>query len=254
MLTEERRSIIAGAVRESGGVSVADLQERFGISAMTARRDLRALELRGVVRRTHGGAVLPGSASLEGAFAQRLETARAEKERLAQAFVATLGRGESLFVDCSSTAYYAVREILRERIPVTILTNAIPVMEVVGSQGDASVELFGFGGRLRPVSQSFVGPTTTAAIRGHLADRAVLSAYGVTSDGVLTDPDPLEADVKRAMIERARDSALLIDATKLETTALHVIAEASTLTRAFVAATTEQTAPLRRAGARVKTV
>ena len=60
MLPAERRRLIAERLRQHGSVSVSGLEAEFRISPMTARRDLDELERRGVARRTHGGAVLPG--------------------------------------------------------------------------------------------------------------------------------------------------------------------------------------------------
>src|SRR3954447_17580173 len=97
-LPDERRRLIAELLRANGSVSVAALGERFGISLMTARRDLSELERRGMARRTHGGAVLPGPSSEEDAFGARLEMHVAAKERLAVAAVGMLTPGEAVFI------------------------------------------------------------------------------------------------------------------------------------------------------------
>ena len=73
MLAETRRREIAEALRTTGAISVAEVEARFGVSAMTARRDLDELERRGVLRRTHGGAVLPATSAHEDSFARRLK-------------------------------------------------------------------------------------------------------------------------------------------------------------------------------------
>src|SRR4051812_32258323 len=101
MLSEERRSIMAALLQAEGAVTVTDLQARFGVSPMTARRDLAILADRGVARRTHGGAVLPSIAAGEHSFAHRLRDAPEAKLRLAEAAVALLEPGETLFLDAS---------------------------------------------------------------------------------------------------------------------------------------------------------
>ena len=68
------------------------MEDRFGVSPMTARRDLAELERQGVVRRTHGGAVLPTVSAHEDSFARRLKTATEAKQRLAHAAVAEMSR------------------------------------------------------------------------------------------------------------------------------------------------------------------
>src|SRR3954468_20341622 len=88
LLAETRRRAIEEHLKDTGAVSVAEVEERFGVSSMTARRDLAELERRGVVRRTHGGAVLPGGSSQEDSFARRLDVAADEKRLLADAVVA----------------------------------------------------------------------------------------------------------------------------------------------------------------------
>ncbi len=75
-LGESRRTAIAALLREAGAVTVAELEQRFGVSPMTARRDLSELERQGIARRTHGGAVLPSIAAHEDSFARRVEVAK----------------------------------------------------------------------------------------------------------------------------------------------------------------------------------
>src|SRR3954454_1318456 len=83
VLAEARRREIAERLRANGAVTVAEVEERFGVSPMTARRDLAELERRGVVRRTHGGAVLPTFSAHEDSFARRLDVGADDKLRLA---------------------------------------------------------------------------------------------------------------------------------------------------------------------------
>src|SRR3712207_3419049 len=106
-LPERRQQRIAELIRESGSVTVTALEEEFGISPATARRDLDALAKQGKVRRTHGGAVMPGLAQHEDSFQQRLGEAVDAKKRLARAASELLDVEESAFIDSSTTAYYA---------------------------------------------------------------------------------------------------------------------------------------------------
>ena len=74
---------------------------------------------------------------------------------------------------------------------------------------------------------SFVGPWTVRMIESHLTDKVFFSVKGVTSEGYLTDSNPLEAEVKRAMIKQAARSVLLVDGRKFERRGLNVIAHVS---------------------------
>src|SRR3954468_654987 len=218
-----RRELIAERLRERGSVSVAELEETFGVSSMTARRDLHVLEQEGRARRTHGGAVVPSVSRQEDSFASRLGQAEDSKRRLAVAACELIGDGEALFVDSSTSAYFAVRELLQTGRRATLLTNSVPVMDLV-ARSDAPVSLVGLSGTLRRLTCSFVGPHAVAAVREHFADKLVFSVTAVTPGDVMTDADPLEAEVKRAMLEHARCAVLLADGSKFGGAALSAIA------------------------------
>src|ERR1700754_580683 len=111
VLSEARRTQVAEMLQSAGAVTITDLQARFGISPMTARRDLAILAERGVARRTHGGAVLPSIAARENSFAQRLRDAPEAKTRLAEAAFGLLAPRETVFLDASSTTFFLARLI-----------------------------------------------------------------------------------------------------------------------------------------------
>ncbi len=254
-MPEERRRRIARLVREAGSVTVALLESEFGISPMTARRDLVALEEEGRVKRTHGGAIIPEYAGHEDSFWYRLDEAVEAKERLADAAVGLLEPGESVFLDCSTTTYYLARRLLSEGPRVTVLTNSVPVMELLMKHEAPKTDVVGVGGIMRKLTLSFVGPHAVRTISAHSADRAFLSVKGVTGEGFLTDPDVLEAEVKRAMIEHCEEPVLLADGGKFEKRGLSVITHASRLSRALVAdASADRLQPLARAEVEVRRV
>jgi DeoR/GlpR family transcriptional regulator of sugar metabolism len=251
----ERRRLIAERIEGAGSITVAALELEFGVSPMTARRDLQALEEAGLARRTHGGAVLPSLAGHEDSFQHRLEQASSEKARLAEAAVGLIAAGETVFVDSSTTAYFAARELVEAGVPATLVTNSAPVIDLVARADRRHVELVAVGGSLRRLTRSFVGPQAVAAIRAYFADKLLLSVKGVAPGGLLTDPDPLEAEVKRAMIEQAGEPMLLVDGSKFEGAGLHVIAPAGELALALAAdAPAAGLAELSEAGVAVRSV
>lgn len=229
LVPEERRRRIAQRIHEAGSVTISMLEAEFGVSPMTARRDLATLEQEGRARRTHGGAVLPGFAGHEDSFQQRLEQALDAKQRLAHAAVALLAPGETVFIDSSTTAYHAARRIITVGLRATILTNSVPVMELFSETEAPNVDLIGLGGALRKLTLSFVGPRTVSDAHAFFADKVFLSVKGITPDGYLSDPDPLEAEVKRAMIDRAEHPILLVDGAKFEQRGLSAVAHANDL-------------------------
>jgi DeoR/GlpR family transcriptional regulator of sugar metabolism len=234
VLADARRSEIADLLRASGSITVAELEQRYGVSSMTARRDLHALEQQGLARRTHGGAVLPSISGHEDSFSSRIEVGVEAKQALAAAAAATVRAGETVFLDGSSTALFVARALLDRQLDLTLISNSLPVMEAVATHPSSTADLVGVGGQLRALSRSFVGPDAVHTVLGHYADRCFLSVKGVTSSGAITDADALEAEVKRAMVAHAEAATLLVDHTKLTARGLSVIGSVSELSTILV--------------------
>src|SRR3954467_10989591 len=176
VLSEARRTQVAEMLQSAGAVTITDLQARFGVSPMTARRDLAILAERGVARRTHGGAVLPSIAAHENSFAQRLRDAPQAKARLAEAAFALLRPGETVFLDASSTTYFVARLIAERGLAVRVITNSLPVLQQLA---DTDAEVVALGGTFRRLTCSYVGPAAVRAVREHFADRLLMSVTGV---------------------------------------------------------------------------
>jgi DeoR/GlpR family transcriptional regulator of sugar metabolism len=226
-IPERRQQRIAQLVRKSGSVTTADLEREFGVSPATARRDLAALGRQGKIRRTHGGAVLPDFAQHEDSFQKRLGEAVEAKKRLARAASALLEEDETVFIDSSTTAYFAVQRMLADASNVTFLTSLLPVMDLFSTADPSAVSMVGFGGMFRALTLSFVGPCTIRMIESYRADRTFFSVKGITPEGQLTEANPLEAEVKRAMIRQAASPVLLVDGRKFERQGLSVVTHVS---------------------------
>jgi DeoR/GlpR family transcriptional regulator of sugar metabolism len=97
---------------------------------------------------------------------------------------------------------------------LTILTSSLPVITLVSNADLPNLDLVALGGSFRSLTRSFVGPDAVRALRGYRADRLVFAVKGITRDGDLTDAEPLEAEVKRAMIAHAKTVVLLASANK----------------------------------------
>jgi DeoR/GlpR family transcriptional regulator of sugar metabolism len=255
VLAETRRREIAEALRSTGSVTVGEVEARFGVSPMTARRDLDELERRGIVRRTHGGAVLPSTSAHEDSFSRRLKVSTEAKRSLAEAAVAMLAPRETVFLDSSTTSYFVARRMIEVDIATTVLTNSLPVMELIFSEGGRDIELIGLGGTFRRLTRSFVGPFAVRTVQGHFADRLFFSVKGLTETGMMTDADALEAEVKRTMITQAGEATLLVDRSKLLVRGLSVIASVSEVTHVLAHGLSRfESAPLRAAGASVRAI
>jgi DeoR/GlpR family transcriptional regulator of sugar metabolism len=254
-LPAERRRLIAQQVADEGHVTVEELASHFGVSVMTVRRDLAVLGTGGQVRRVHGGALVPDLSAHEDSFSFRLEASVEAKQRLAEAALEKLHVGESVFLDGSSTSYFAAKLIVARDYEVTVLTNSLPLMALFNTNVTRHTALFAIGGSLRDLTLAFGGPAASESVRRYVADKAIISCKGVTEDGLVTEPAPNEIDVKKAMLAHSQEPLLLLDGSKFEQRGLYVVDSVTAFSRVLVAgAPPARVAQLRRLGVEVEVV
>ncbi|GAA2173553.1 DeoR/GlpR family DNA-binding transcription regulator [Agrococcus versicolor] len=220
MLAVHRRDAIAERIRAEGRVLVTELASDLGITQETVRRDLDALEVAGIARRVHGGAVSAERVSLvEAAVDERVGRNAAGKRRIAELAarrLVALG-ATSLLVDAGTTTA-AFAEALVQQWPqrfaerLVVATHA-PAVAAILSRHPA-IEVHVLGGRLRQLTGAAVGSQTLLAVQSLRPDVVVLGTNGLDAAG-LTTPDPEEAAVKTAIVAAGRRIACLVDASKV---------------------------------------
>ncbi|MFR9798562.1 DeoR/GlpR family DNA-binding transcription regulator [Streptomyces sp. MS06] len=198
---EERQREIVRSARAAGSVDVTALAAELGVAKETVRRDLRALEDHGLVRRTHGGAYPVESAGFETTLAFRATSHVPEKRRIASAAAELLGDAETVFVDEGFTPQL-IAEALPTVRPLTVVTASLPVAGALAEAENVSVLLL--GGRVRPGTLATVDHWTTRMLAGFVIDLAYIGANGISREHGLTTPDPAVSDVKTQAVRSAR--------------------------------------------------
>src|ERR1700730_5432626 len=178
LLTEQRRRSVLDLVDQAGQVTVADMVERFAISAVTVRGDLDALASIGAVVRSHGGAVRRQEATQDYPLRTKDTLHRDEKIRIGRAAAELVQTGETIILDSGTTTAEIAQHLKRMRIQsLTVITNALNIaVELADAPG---ISLIMIGGLLRPVSYSFVGPQAEAMMNDFHADRLFLAVDGL---------------------------------------------------------------------------
>jgi DeoR/GlpR family transcriptional regulator of sugar metabolism len=214
VFARERQQHIALSVEEFGRVRVTDLSERFGVSEVTIRKDLRALETEGRVIRAHGGALAPNRSQAERAFEVRERLERAEKERIGAAAAALVIDGESIALDASTTALAMARHLkLRGRwVHLTVITNGLRIASELAGHRGITVALP--GGFVRWEAMSVVGHLGGGLLEQVNIQKAFMGASGFTLETGLSDATDEEAQIKRLMVASASEVIALIDHTK----------------------------------------
>ncbi|MGY0487285.1 DeoR/GlpR family DNA-binding transcription regulator [Streptomyces sp. WG-D5] len=201
MSAEERQREIVRVARHSGSVDVTELATALGVAKETVRRDLRALEDHGLVRRTHGGAYPVESAGFETTLAFRTTMHVPEKRRIATAAADLLGDAETVFVDEGFTPQLIAEALPRDR-PLTVVTASLATAGALAENDNTSVLLL--GGRVRAGTLATVDHWTTKMLAGFVVDLAYIGANGISRDHGLTTPDPAVSEVKAQAIRAAR--------------------------------------------------
>jgi DeoR/GlpR family transcriptional regulator of sugar metabolism len=229
----ERQDHIARIVAEHGRARVSDLAVQFGVSSVTIRKDLLALEAEGRVVRAHGGAILPDRNRSELAFEIRERMQQDEKSRIGAAAAASVEDGESIVMDASTTAL-AVARRLKARggwSQLTVVTNGLRLAsELAGSPG---ITVLMLGGRVRWEALSVVGQLGDGLFKRINVQTAFVGAAGFTIDSGLSDATDEEAQIKRSMVAAAREVVAIVDHTKWERTAFATFCRTEEITTVF---------------------
>jgi len=211
---ELRRDQIAVLVDEQSSVSTEELGEHFGVSLMTVWRDLTMLEEEGRVRRVRGGAArVERSDHAEPLFDSKRVLNPTAKERIARyAAEHFVIDGEILFMEAGTTVAAMVKYLAGHQ-HLTAIGNGLGTMNELARLVPA-ISVYCCGGMLRDVALTFVGPQAEDYFRNINATTCFLSATGITATEGVTDPSPLEIQVKRAMAASADRVIFLLDSSK----------------------------------------
>lgn len=217
----QREQRILAALQASGRVLVNELAEEFGVSTVTVRKDLDALEQRSLVRRIRGGAVST-SPTDEGAFDMRTRHAAQAKEAIGRRVAPAVEHGDVIAMDSSTTCFYLAHELL-DRRNLVVVTNGLRVANLFMERSTAMVLMP--GGVLRRSAGSMVGPIgDILAGRGRI-DKGFFGVVGLSTTHGLMDLAVEEAQTKKFLAQACRQVFAVFDSTKADRFALHSFAD-----------------------------
>src|SRR6266567_3797021 len=210
MQPEERQHRIAEFLQQVEFASLEEIAKHVGASVSTVRRDLTVLEASGTVRRTHGGARIITPKSDEFTFSARDTHQLEEKEAIGRTCAELIGPNQSVIIDAGTTVYHVAR-YLESKAP-QIITNSLPVANLFASAN--RLEVIVSGGVIYPRLGVLVGPLAVEAFSKIHADVAIMSAGGITLEGI-SNSHGLLIDIQRAMIQAAQKVIFCFDHSKL---------------------------------------
>ena len=218
--TAERHVHTMQILKEQGHTSVSKLSKELGVSEVTIRKDLRALEQRKLLVRTHGGAVLIDHYMYDLPFDEKSQHHAEEKRRIGKAAAERIEDGDTLILNAGSTTVQVARH-LRGKKNLTITTNSLHVAVELLSNLD--VDLLMMGGVVHPTTAAIVGPFAEKMLRQHSFRKLFLGGDGFDVDYGLTTTNALEAHLDRTMIQSAQETIAVMDASKFGRRGLSLI-------------------------------
>ena len=211
MNTQLRRKKIEEILHTEGFCNVTSLARVLGVSEVTIRNDLSALEDEGKVTRIHGGAILAMERARGEHFEERTSINQGKKLWIARRAAELIENYDSILLDASTTAFY-IADYLKNHHDLTVFTNGIEVAFRLAENRSNKVVLT--GGLLRPETASLTGQFGNGMLGGIRANKAFFSCTGWSPTMELMDDDLFEAQLKKEMVDAAEFAILLVDSSK----------------------------------------
>ena len=218
MLKTERKQLILEELQEHHVVSLEKLVSLLETSESTVRRDLDELEAENKLRRIHGGAELPHSLQQEESIQEKSVKNIQEKKLLAHKAVSLIKEKDVIFIDAGTTTAFLIKELSNKDI--TVVTNSIHhAAQLVEKQ----IPTVMVGGSVKMTTDASIGGVALNQINQLHFDRAFIGMNGV-DENYYTTPDMEEGAIKRAIIDNAKQTYVLVDASKVGQTCFAKVA------------------------------
>jgi DeoR family transcriptional regulator, fructose operon transcriptional repressor len=213
MTHELRKKLILQMLDKNEAVTIKEIVNRCKISEITARRDLISLEQRGLIKRTHGGAILTSGLPELFGFDNKAIEHREQKIEICKNAASFIEENDTIYMDCGTTVYFLARFITRYK-NLRVITNSLPVVSELMPY--PQIKLYLIGGELDNGRKALYGQMTENLIARYKADKAFIGAGGVSLEHGLSSVDEKEASITIKMAQAAKKVYLLCDSSKVE--------------------------------------
>ncbi|HEO8418760.1 DeoR/GlpR family DNA-binding transcription regulator [Niallia sp. FSL W8-0635] len=220
----ERRQIILKKLQEDQRIIIKDLSKEISVSEATLRTDLTKMEEEGLLKRTHGGAILANSdTDKEFSFFTREGKNKKEKLSIAKKASELISDGQCLMFDSSSTALELARLLNDLPYRLTVVTSGINT--ALELRDHPSITVILLGGIVKKGSFSLEGSLGINILNNINIDIMFASANGFSFEAGLTDFSVYEVELKKAMVEASNKVIALLDHTKINKNSIATFAK-----------------------------
>ncbi len=207
----QRHAVILNQLEERDSVDVQQLCEVLNVSAVTIRKDLKLLEDKGLLFRTHGGASRINPYIRDRNVQEKALLFATEKEKIAAAAANLIVENDSVII-ASGTSMVALARAVRPKESLTVITSALNVaLELMNSR---DVQVIQLCGKIRPSSASVVGQEAVGFLKEVACSKVFLGADGIDLDFGVTTTSLDEAYLNQQMIRSSEETVVLVDSSK----------------------------------------
>lgn len=222
----QRRDEILRLLTENRIVKANQLAEQFQVSMETIRRDLSELEREGIVRRTHGGAILNTTYSMEPDYSEREMKNFEEKVKIGKKAVELVEDGDTIILDIGTTVLEFAR-MLKGKKKITVLTNSLAIAMTLMDDPDITVIVL--GGLVRCGEGTTSGFWSEEMIDGFYADKLFLGVGAIETKTGVMDYDILETNLRRHFLQHSKQIIAMADYSKFGIKALNIVCPISSI-------------------------
>ena len=216
----DRQKNILKLISEFEKLSVNELSDKLDVSGVTIRQDLTELELKGLLRRVHGGAVLNSSDDIANRLIYKFE----EKQKIARKAAELVSDGETVFIESGSANTLLAKELTKKQ-GITIITTNIFIARELKAYNN--IKIIVLGGMFQPESECLVGQLTNYCIEKINFSKSFVGIDGYTPETGFTGKDMLRAETAAAIVKKSKKSFVLTDSSKFGKSALIKMFEVS---------------------------
>ena len=213
MVPELRKEFIVNTLNENGIVYTQEIMKICDVSEITIRRDLTELESKGLLIRTHGGAVKSKATDVLFSYELKINQNRQNKETICQLATNYIEEGDIIFIDCGTTLSLMTKYITKFNT-LTVITTSLPVISELIKYPNIRLSLI--GGEIDIERQATYGSVAENTTGYYHANKAFIGADGISLKKGLSSYDEKEGAITQKMIENSDEVFLLCDSSKIE--------------------------------------
>lgn len=210
-MKSERQNEILKILKEKKFATVLYLAQNLYSSAPTIRRDLKYLEDKGFVKRSHGGAMITDENSTPIPIDFRNQTHSSQKIQICKKASSLIKENFVIFIDCSTTTLH-LADFIPENLNITVVTNSFLLCALLNEK---KIKTYCTGGLLVPQSKGFVGKRAEKFLEDFCADICFFSSFALSDDGKITDYSDNETSLRKTMLKNSKTKVFMCDVSKV---------------------------------------